>query len=231
MDLTRLARLTAIQNMLQANKLLTATQLADKFDVSIRTIYRDIRSLEQSGVPIITEEGRGYSLMPGYTLPPAMLSDEESQALLTGEKLIEKTKDLSLIENYRNALIKIKGLLPPGSKERMHLLNERMAIIRSSFTNSNYLSTIQISLTNRQLLRINYQTLYKKENTLRFVEPHGLFQTQEKWILIAWCQLREDFRSFRIDQIQSMELTTQKFAGRAFDLEKYLKHQVKWLKM
>ncbi len=230
MDLSRLSRLTSILNLLQANRLTTATKLAEKFEVSVRTIYRDIRALEQAGVPILTEEGKGYKLMPGYTLPPTMLSDEEAQALLTAEKLLTKTRDASLIKNYQNALIKIKGILPSDNKERMHFLEERIVVIQPQNTNSNFLSTIQLSLTKRHLLRINYQTLYKKENTLRFVEPHGLFHTHDKWILIAWCRLREDFRSFRIDQIQSMELTTQPFEDRDFDLEKYLRNQVKWLR-
>lgn len=211
--------------------MITAPSLAEKFDVSVRTIYRDIRALEQSGVPIITEEGKGYSLMPGYSMPPIMLSDEEAQALLTAEKIIEKSRDASLIKHYQDAMVKIKSILPSANKERVQLLNERIIIIKSESTTSNFLSTIQVALTKRRLLRIKYQTLYHKENTLRFVEPQGLFNTQEKWILIAWCQLRKDFRSFRIDQIQGMELTTQSFDHRDFDLAKYLQEQVKWLKL
>ena len=95
-DKPRLARLTAILTQLQSKRILTAREIAEKHDVSIRTVYRDIRTLESSGIPIITEEGKGYALMEGYNIPPVMFTEEEANALITAEQLINKNKDNSL---------------------------------------------------------------------------------------------------------------------------------------
>src|SRR5687768_13102553 len=106
-DTKRLSRLTAILTQLQTKRLITATALANKFKVSIRTIYRDIRALEQSGVPILTEEGKGYSLMEGYRLPPVMFTESEANALITAEKFVVKNKDASFVKEYTEAIEKI----------------------------------------------------------------------------------------------------------------------------
>jgi predicted DNA-binding transcriptional regulator YafY len=99
-DTSRLSRITAILTQLQTKRMITAPTLAEKYSVSVRTIYRDIRSLEQSGVPIVTEEGKGYSLMEGYRLPPVHFTESEANALITAEQLVLKNNDASLIEHY-----------------------------------------------------------------------------------------------------------------------------------
>ena len=96
----RLSRLTAILTQLQSSRLVTAKMLSEKHNVSIRTIYRDIRTLEKSGVPIVTEEGRGYSMMEGYQLPPVMFTEDEANALITAEQLVIKNKDASFVQYY-----------------------------------------------------------------------------------------------------------------------------------
>ncbi|MEQ8808180.1 MAG: HTH domain-containing protein, partial [Imperialibacter sp.] len=102
-DKPRLARLTAILTQLQSKPLVTATDIAKKHQVSIRTVYRDIRTLEQSGIPIITQEGRGYSIMEGFKLPPVMFTEEEASAIVIAGKLIRANKDRSLVEHYESA--------------------------------------------------------------------------------------------------------------------------------
>src|SRR6187551_3572224 len=126
-DTKRLSRLTSILTQLQTKRLTTATSLADKFHVSIRTIYRDIRALEQSGVPILTEEGKGYSLMEGYRLPPVMFTESEANALITAEKFVVKNKDASFVNEYANAIEKIKSILRHNTKDNAELLSNRMA--------------------------------------------------------------------------------------------------------
>ncbi len=96
-DKPRLSRLTAMITQLQSKRIVTAKEIAEKHNVSIRTIYRDIRTLEKSGIPIITEEGRGYSILEGYKIPPVMFTQEEANALITAQQLIKKNKDQSLI--------------------------------------------------------------------------------------------------------------------------------------
>src|SRR5690606_26055485 len=118
----RLSRLTAILTQLQTKRLLTATNLADKFNVSVRTIYRDIRALEQAGVPIITEEGKGYSLMEGYKVPPVMFTESQANALILAEQLVLKNKDTSFIKDYTEAIDKIKAVLK--QTELIYLLTE-----------------------------------------------------------------------------------------------------------
>ena len=93
----RLSRLSAILIMLQSKKIVTATQIAKKFNVSTRTAYRDVKALEVSGVPLFTEEGKGYALMSGYTLPPVMFTEEEANALITAENMVSRNKDQSLV--------------------------------------------------------------------------------------------------------------------------------------
>jgi predicted DNA-binding transcriptional regulator YafY len=93
----RISRLVAILTELQTRRILTSTFLAEKFGVSVRTIYRDVKALEQAGVPILTEDGKGYSLMEGYRIPPVMFTESEANALVTAEQLVLKNRDSSLV--------------------------------------------------------------------------------------------------------------------------------------
>ena len=132
----RLSRLTAILTQLQSKRILTAREIAEKHHVSIRTIYRDIRTLENSGIPIVTEEGKGYSLMQGFNLPPIMFTEKEANALITAEQLILKNKDKSFTEEYQNAVSKIKSILQFSQKEKIEFLAERI-FVRDNNKNNN----------------------------------------------------------------------------------------------
>jgi len=226
--MNRLSRLTSILTQLQAKKLVTATDLSKKYDVSVRTIYRDIRSLEDSGIPIYTEEGKGYSLVEGYTLPPVMFTEEEANALITGFKIISRNKDASLIENYRDAISKIQSVLSHNQKGKAELLMSRVAFIKnlSQITTRNILSSVQIAITSLRLIDIGYISLYKDEESNRVVEPLALYHTQDNWILIGWCRMRHDYREFRLDRIQSIKMKGKEFEDRNFDLMAYFKSQV-----
>jgi len=221
-QLPRLVRLTAILTQLQSKRLLTARSLAEKFQVSIRTIYRDIRALEKSGIPIITEEGKGYSLMQGYNLPPVMFTELEANALITAEQLIKRNKDVSLVQNYENAVAKIKAMLRFSQKEKTALLAERI-VFRNNFKNektSNYLMTVQTAITNFTLLEISYFSL-QEEMTKRVIEPFALYSTQDNWLLIAKCRLRNDFRVFRLDRIEQLLVKPELFEAHNMTLQEY----------
>jgi predicted DNA-binding transcriptional regulator YafY len=147
-DTKRLSRLTAILTQLQTKRLLTASELASKFSVSNRTIYRDIKALEQAGVPILTEDGKGYALMEGYRIPPVMFTESEANALITAEQLILKNKDASFVKEYSEAINKIKSVLRNNTKEKANLLSNRV-VFRQNTDNdrtSNYLSGTAISI-------------------------------------------------------------------------------------
>jgi predicted DNA-binding transcriptional regulator YafY len=218
----RLARLTAIITQLQSRRLVTARSLAQQHSVSIRTIYRDIRTLEQSGVPIVTEEGKGYSLVEGYKLPPVMFSEAEANALITAEQLILQNQDQSLAEQYRSAITKIKSVLKYAQQEKTELLTERLQIRtpRSANKTSHHLIEIQSALTNYRVIELDYLSL-QGERSQRAVEPFALYSTQGNWILVAFCRLRSDFRAFRLDCIQSLRVTDEQFEPHPMTLAEY----------
>lgn len=225
---SRLSRLTSIVTQLQSKRIVTATSLAKKYNVSVRTIYRDIRTIEQSGVPIITEEGKGYSLIEGYRLPPIMFTEEEANALITAEQLIRKNKDQSLVENYQNAITKIKAVLKHSQKESVDLLTNRVSFRANlqAESTSRYLMTLQRAITQFNLIELEYLSL-KNERSTRKVEPFALYSTQENWLLIAFCRLRKSFRVFRIDLIQQLKLTEDYFEPHNMTIQEYYEKEYK----
>jgi predicted DNA-binding transcriptional regulator YafY len=222
-DKPRLARLTAMLTQLQAGKIVTAKEIAEKHKVSIRTIYRDIRTLEKSGIPIVTVEGRGFSIMEGYKIPPVLFTQEEANALITAEKLVKNCKDHSLTSQFESAITKIKAVLKYSQKDKTELLSSRLQVRDNHKKNitSNYLIQLQSTITNYQLVRIKYLSL---DNNLshREIEPFALYTTQSNWILIAYCHLRNDFRAFRLDCMKQLEILPVKFQPHKITLEEYL---------
>ncbi len=231
-ETSRLSRLVAILTQLQSKRLLTATELALKFNVSVRTIYRDIRTLEAAGVPIFTEEGRGYSLMEGYRLPPIQFTEEEANAFITAEKLVLLNKDSSLKENFTDGITKIKSVLRGGVKDKASLLSERVAFEQDSgeSVTSNFLSSVQLALTNLRVLKIAYCSPNTNEITNREVEPFALInRIGSSWYLIAWCRVRKDYRLFRFDRIQKLDMTSETFVPHEMNLQEYLAdYRNKW---
>ena len=221
-DTKRLSRLTAILTQLHTKRLITSTELANKFSVSVRTIYRDIRALEQSGVPILTEEGKGYSLMEGYKIPPVMFTESQANALILAEQLVLKNKDASFVRDYIEAVDKIKAVLGHTVKVKANLLADRTRFDQNinSEKNSNNLSELQFALTNFCVTKIEYTNEGNKA-TSRLIEPFALLSTQENWLLVAWCRLRNEFRYFRLDRIKSLEICTEKFAPHKMTLQEF----------
>lgn len=221
----RLARLTSILTQLQSRRLVTAQELATRHDVSIRTIYRDIRTLEQSGVPIITEEGKGYSMMEGYRIPPVMFTEQEANALITAEQLISRNKDQSLVEEYRSAITKIKSVLQQNQKSKTELLEQRIQVRNNAAfeSTSSHLIQLQSAIADFKVMKLSYQSLGQEESE-RHIEPFALYTTKENWVLIAYCRLRNDFRSFRLDGIQRLRPTGEVFEPHQLTLEQYLEN-------
>ncbi|WOD08475.1 YafY family protein [Marinomonas sp. GJ51-6] len=221
-DVKRLSRLSAITTQLQTKSLVTATELAERFSVSVRTIYRDIRALESSGVPIYTDEGKGYRLVDGYRLPPIMFTENEANALVMVEQLVLHNKDASLVKYYSDAIDKIKALLNSDNKAKVNLLSERTQFsqMKTLEKNSDHLSILQQALTNFFLVDIAYKD-ESAQLTKRRIEPFALLNTRNSWILVAWCRLRQDFRNFRLDRIQTYDLLTETFTPHDMTLEDY----------
>ena len=172
----RLSRLTAILTQLQSKSLITAKQLAERHQVSIRTIYRDIRTLEKSGIPIVTEEGKGYSLMEGYHLPPVLFTEDEANALITIEQLALKNKDQSFVDNISTGIEKIKAILRFSQKGNADLLADRIYFAgnNSEQKTSNNLMQIQSAITKYEVLQIVYLSAANKRST-RNIEPFAIY--------------------------------------------------------
>jgi predicted DNA-binding transcriptional regulator YafY len=217
----RLSRLTAILTQLQSKRIVTAKEIAEKHDVSIRTVYRDVRTLEKSGIPILTEEGKGYSIMEGYKLPPVMFTEKQANALILAEQLVLKNKGVSFIKDYSEAIDKIKSILRYTIKDKANLLADRTQYnqVKNQERNSNNLSDLQNALTSYNLVKIEY---IEKENSVtdRLIEPFALLNS-ENWYLVAWCRLRNEFRFFRPDRIRTMEILKEKFKPHNMTLQEY----------
>ena len=204
-ETNRLSRLTAILIQLQTKRIVTASELANKFSISKRTIYRDIKALEQSGVPVLTEEGKGYTLMDGYKIPPIMFTEKQANALILAEQLVLKNKDASFVKDYSEAIDKIKSILRYTAKDKANLLSNRTQYNEAinQERSSNNLSDLQNALTNYNLVKMQY---INKEGivTNRLIEPFAILNS-ENWYLVAWCRLRNEFRFFRPDRIPDPE--------------------------
>ena len=227
--ISRLSRLTAILLKLQTRSFVSVHYLAEQFDVSIRTIYRDLASLEQAGVPLVAMEKRRFGLMDGYNVPPVMFTESEANALIIAEKIIQRTKDESLIQEFSKATDKIKSVLGHDEKDKASFLAERTIIGRNwdNIRNSTYLTEIQQALTHFQVLKIEYQNKSDSKST-RTIEPFAIYNnTSENWVLIAWCRLRNDFRTFRVDRIQKLQKLPETFPPHQISLTEYVEMQKK----
>lgn len=202
---------------------MTATELSEKFDVSVRTIYRDIRKIEDAGVPVMTIEGRGYSLMEGYAVSPVQFTEKQANALITAQLLVHQTNDSSFSTDFNEALTKIKSVFRTSVQEKSELLASKIYVFDTNYENisSDALSEIQLAIINFNYVELNYRKAEDPNITFRKVEPYALFSTNNKWILIAWCYLRDDFRAFRLDRIQSFKILNEHFTDRKFNLQAY----------
>lgn len=221
--MSQLPRLISMLTLLKSRRILNATELSDKFDISVRTVYRDIAKLNEAGIPVITLEGRGYTLMDGYTMAPVQFTEKEANALITAQHLVNKSKDSSFVSDFGEAMIKIKSVFRSSILEKSELLNNKIHVFDHSFENisSNALSEIQLSITNFNYIEINYQKAEDPNITFRKIEPCAIISTDQKWILIAWCHLRKDYRAFRIDRIQHFKILQEKFEDRKFNIQHY----------
>lgn len=223
---SRLSRLITLLTLLQSKQVITAATLAERFGVSVRTIYRDIRTLEQAGVPIVAEERKGYSLMEGYKLPPVMFTEEEANAMVTMEMLAANSNDASLQQQYRTAVEKVRAVLQWSGKEKIDRLSERISLSTPAGpAKSNTLMTIQKCITDRLVLKLVY-TASGGVYSERTVEPLAVYLTNTAdWVMIAWCRLRGNYREFRLDRIQTLQRLDEDFPPRFFRLDTYFAEQ------
>jgi len=217
--MNRIDRLTAILIQLQSKRVVKAQEIADRFDISLRTVYRDVRALEEAGIPLIGEAGVGYSIVEGYRLPPVMFTKEEASALLFGAKLVEKMSDQSVRREFKSALYKIQAVLKLREKDHLETLESVVEVIQpprsgsSQFAN-HYLTEVQQAIVQKNVLWIEYFASHNETFTQREVEPMGLLYYNDNWHLIAYCRLRDGYRDFRVDRIKQLRNPGQSFTAR-----------------
>lgn len=209
--MNRIDRLQAILTTLQSKRIVRAEELANHFDVSLRTIYRDMRALEEGGVPIGAEAGLGYFIGDGYHIPPVMFTNDEASALLLAGKMVDRFTDKSVANHYKAALTKVRAVLDIDKKDEMESLEKDIMVNpfpgdRDSGAESLHMNKIKSSLSNALVLEIEYFSRGKGEETKRALEPVGLCYYAGQWHLIAWCRLREDYRDFRLDRISRLKV-------------------------
>jgi predicted DNA-binding transcriptional regulator YafY len=227
--MNRIDRLTAILIQLQSRRIVKAQEIADRFDISLRTVYRDVKALEESGIPVIGEAGMGYSIMDGYRLPPVMFTREEAMAFLTAEKLVEKLTDRNNSANYQSAMFKIRAVLRTSEKDFLETIDDHIEVLQARHVQAgnsdlNLHQTILRSIAEKKVVHIRYFSLYKQEQSERSIEPVGIFFLNNYWHLVAWCRLRQDYRDFRMDRIKSLTMTEEVFRQQHPSIRTYLKH-------
>ncbi|HZY81382.1 MAG TPA: YafY family protein [Cyclobacteriaceae bacterium] len=219
--MNRIDRLTAILIHLQTKRVVKAEEIADRFGMSLRTVYRDVKALMEAGVPIGSEAGKGYFIVDGYHLPPVMFTQDEASSMLLAGKLVDKMADKSVRGAYESAMHKIKSVLNESEKDHLQNLESHIEVfLRSRYEvkqreefPDHFMTDIQRAVAKKEVLRIDYSN-NEEELSTREVEPIGIFYYSMAWHLIGWCRLRNGYRDFRADRIKALVNTGQTYEGR-----------------
>ncbi|PZP51676.1 MAG: transcriptional regulator, partial [Pseudopedobacter saltans] len=203
----------------------------ERFEVSLRTIYRDIKSLTNAGVPIYGDPGSGYSLVKDYRIPPVLFTREEALSFVAAEKLMFQYLDKQLAINFSSALSKMKSVLRTSEKEILAVA-DKSVILKGNYNNFNEsvpeaLSILLTSISAKQIINIKYRKKDSEANEERRLEPVGLFRQDSFWYFMAYCHLRNDYRQFRLDRIDEIRLTNENFTRIHKDLKHFLNQKKK----
>ncbi|MCF6189188.1 MAG: YafY family transcriptional regulator [Cocleimonas sp.] len=199
----RADRLFQIIQFLRTRRVTTASWLAERLEVSERTIYRDIKDLILSGVSIEGEAGVGYVVRRGFDLPPLMFSENEISALTLGARIVESWADASLATAAQSALSKIETVLPDDLKGSLENTLLFSPLTRITPEISTAMAEIRFAADNRRKVSLQYSTATGKSSE-RVIWPLGLFFWGSVWTIGAWCELRNDFRIFRLDRVDTL---------------------------
>lgn len=221
-------RLFALIQLLQLRPLWTATELSDELDVSVRTVHRYMGMLEEMGIPIVSERGRGggFGLLRGYKLPPLIFTAEEATALALGANLVDEVFGALYQDAITSATAKLNNVLPDDL--RHEVAGALRTLVISRLTARDYqpwqpvLHTIRNSIADQHRINLTYQSFSQKA-TCRDVDPYALAFRDGYWYLVGYCHLRDDMRTFRVDRIQAIEPLRAQFSlPRDFDARAYL---------
>jgi predicted DNA-binding transcriptional regulator YafY len=224
----RADRLFEIIQLLRRKPTVRARELAQALEVSERTIYRDIQDLVASGVPIEGEAGVGYVLKAGFDLPPLMFKEQEIEALVLGARIVESWADAELAAAATDAIAKIEVVIP--ERLRGYMANTALVAPPSNRVEPLSFDLAELRRALRNLFKVHFSyTDVIQQNTERTVRPLSLAYFGPVWILAAWCELRQDFRTFRLDRIEGFQVTTERFRPeRGKTLHDFLKRPQTW---
>jgi predicted DNA-binding transcriptional regulator YafY len=225
--MNRIDRVTAILIQLQSKRVVKAQEIADRFQISLRTVYRDIKTLDEAGIPIIGEAGIGYSIMEGYRLPPVMFTKEEATAFLTAEKLVGKLTDASTQRDYSTAMFKVKAVLRLTEKDYLEDMEQHIEVIENQYVprhnnDTTYLQNVLHCIAEKKVLNMDYFANHNQQKTNRDAEPVGIYYLSEHWYLVAYCRLRKDYRTFKFGSISNLTITNNYFNQQHPSLKTFL---------
>ena len=220
--MNRFDRITAILIQLQAKRVVSGPALAERFGVSLRTIYRDLRTLELAGVPLFGEPGVGYSLAEGYRLPPVMFTREEATALLTAEKLAARLTDAPTARLSGAAMDKLRAVLRRPDRDYLETLSPHIQVMGPVGRPGHLDAHLQLvtAVATQRVVQLHYRAADTGLSTTRDIEPIGLYLSRQ-WHVVAFCRLRQAFRNFRLDRIEQVALRAEVFAARPETLQQY----------
>ena len=200
--MNRIDRLFNILTLLQSKKYTSAEKIAEKFSLSTRTVYRDIKALGEAGIPISFEPQRGYFIVQGYFLPPVAFSREEANAFLLMEAIVAGFSDKSIQKHFSNGLNKIKAVMRPPDKDNIEALskNIKLQVPARFIVDFEFLSVLQSAIAGKTTVELEYKN-NQQETSSRLIEPIGLVFYAFSWHLIAWCRMRNDYRDFKVARI------------------------------
>lgn len=210
--MNRIDRLFGILTLLQSRKYISAEKIAEKFKISVRTVFRDLKALSESGIPLSFEPAKGYFIVQGYFLPPISLTNDEANSLLLMESMVYGFTDKSIQKHYTNALNKIKSILPMAQKEKVEFLTNNIKYQVPARLKQDYehLSILQKTIASKNIISFSYKN-NKEEISRRKAEPIGLVFYAFGWHLIAWCHTRQEYRDFNVSRMFEIEDTFQLF--------------------
>lgn len=225
--MNRIDRLTAILIQLQSKPLVRAQDLGKRFSISLRTVYRDVRALEEAGIPVIGEAGTGYRLMEGFKLPPIMFNEDEASALLTASKLMDSLTDRSSSNHYNAALDKIRAVLRIAEKNHVADIDGHIAVISHPAIIHQkpaelHLPAILKAIASQNIISFNYTSIEKNETLQRAADPVGIYYHGSHWYLVAYCHVRGDYRTFRTDKMEKVSILSDKILQTHPPLQNFL---------
>jgi predicted DNA-binding transcriptional regulator YafY len=206
----RADRLFQLLQLMRGRRLSTAEWLAQRLEVSTRTVYRDVAALQAQGVPIEGEAGVGYRVARDYNLPPLMFTAEQAQALVASVRIARNRLDPALAAQADEALSKILSVLPLDSRTAADRLALHSAGQPHGAVDLDRLGQLRRAIETRRVVRLDYADVQGRPSS-RWLRPLACFYWDAVWTLSAWCELRDDFRQFRIDRIQQLDITERTF--------------------